>query len=218
MSRGGVAFLITIAIVVGLVWNYKSKDDKQYSSYNSSSSVQRSSTRDIHGLLASDYDRNGWAKVNGKWVSNPREGAIVRYANNQVTTTTQSVTRTVTSSSVNSHLSENANIERTLRRVAENWKRTDVNGDGLFNCIDAAVLFYQYYPDRSKVRITVNRNPRTDFHHLFNSVLINGVWTPIEPQSFYNNHTNYLMGAVWGNKYDSSLNRDATSEYLRFVR
>ena len=217
MSRGGVAFVITIVLVVGLVRNYTSKDDRQYN-YNASTSAQRSSTRDKYGLLASDYDRNGWAKANGKWVSNPREGAIVRYSSNQGTATTHQSARTVTSSSVNRHLSENTNIERTLHRVADNWKKTDVNGDGLYNCIDAAVLFYQYYPDNNKVRIIVNRNPKTDFHHLFNSVLINGVWTPIEPQSYYNNRSNYLMRAVWGDKYDSSLNRDVTSEYLRYVR
>jgi len=206
MFRCGAAFVLAIALVVGLALNYGSKDDWQY---NASALAKRISARDKYGLLASDYDRNGWAKTNGKWVSNPRDGAVVRYSSNQ---------STVTTSSVNRNLSENTNIERTLRRVADNWKKNDVNGDRLYNCIDAAVLFYQYYPDKSKVQITANRNPKTNFYHLFNSILINGVWTPIEPQSYYNNHSNYLMKPVWGSKYNSSLNYDATSEYLRYVK
>jgi hypothetical protein len=130
----------------------------------------------------------------------------------------QSTSFTTASSTVNISLSENENIERTLRRVAENLGKIDANRDGLYNCIDAAVLFYQYYPDKSKVRITLNKNPKTDFHHLFNSVIINGVWTPIEPQSYYSNHSNYFMRSVWGSRYNYSLNRDATSDYLKYVR
>ena len=122
------------------------------------------------------------------------------------------------SSTIARNTSEHANIDKTLKIVAEKWKKTDVNGDGLHNCIDAAVLFYQYYPDKSKVCIEVNQNSKTGMHHLFNCVFTEGVWKAIEPQSYANNHSNYLMWASWGNQYDNSLNRDATNEYLRYVR
>ena len=115
-------------------------------------------------------------------------------------------------------LSEHSNIDRTLRLVAENWKKTDVNNDGKNNCIDAAVLFYQYYPDKSKVCISINRNQRTDFNHLFNCVFTDGVWKAIEPQAYALNRSNYLMWAVWGNRYDNSYNRDVTSDYLKYVK
>jgi hypothetical protein len=182
---------------------------RQQSQNSGFAAVEHAPSRDKYGLLASDYDRNGWAQVNGKWVSNPREGATVRYSTTQRST--------VTTTSVN-HNSQHANIDRTLRLVAENWKRTDVNGDGLNNCIDAAVLFYQYFPDKSKVRILSNRNPNTDFYHLFNSIRIDGIWMAIEPQAYASNYYNYSMSAVWGNIYDQSYNRDATNDYLVYVR
>jgi hypothetical protein len=136
--------------------------------------------------------------------------------NRQIETKTANVSSS-TSTSVRS-TSENANIEKTLRIVAEKWKKTDVNGDGKNNCIDAAVLFYQYYPDKSKVCIEINVNPKTGLNHLFNCVFTDGVWKGIEPQTYATNHSNYLMWAVWGNQYDNSYNRDATSEFIRYVR
>ena len=124
----------------------------------------------------------------------------------------------VSSPSETKNSSEQENIEKTLRLVAENWKKTDVNGDGLINCIDAAVLFYQYYPDKNKVCIEVNKNPNSEMHHLFNCVFTDGVWKAIEPQAYAINHSYYLMKAVWRNRYDNSYNRDVTADYLRYVR
>jgi hypothetical protein len=121
------------------------------------------------------------------------------------------------SSTVTGNTSENSNIEKILRIVAEKCKKTDVNGDGKYNCIDAAVLFYQYYPDKSKVCIEMNVNPKTGLNHLFNCVFTDGVWKGIEPQAYAANHSNYLMWAVWGSQYDNSYNRDVTSDFLRYV-
>ena len=114
--------------------------------------------------------------------------------------------------------SEHPNIDRTLRLVAENWKKTDANRDGLYNCVDAAILFYQYYPDKGKVCIEANNNQKTGMNHLFNCVFTDGVWKAIEPQAYANNFSNYLMWSVWGDKYDNSYNRDVTSEYLKYVK
>jgi len=123
-----------------------------------------------------------------------------------------------TNTNTNVYDSQHANIEATLCTVAQKWKTTDVNKDGLYNCIDAAVLFYKYYPVRDRVAIIINVNPRTGMNHLFNAVLINGTWIAIEPQAYATNHRSYLMRDVWGNQYDNSYNRVATETYARFAR
>ena len=122
------------------------------------------------------------------------------------------------SAAVTRNTNEHDNIERTLRIVAEKWRSTDVNSDGLYNCIDAAVLFYQYYPDKSKVCIMINKNPATGMHHLFNCVFTEGVWKAIEPQAYANRFPNYLMLAVWGNQYDKTYNRDETEIWKVYVK
>jgi hypothetical protein len=138
--------------------------------------------------------------------------------------TRQNITNTVRASARASSTptvrnnSEHSNIDKALRLVAEKWKSTDVNKDGLHNCIDAAVLFYQYYPDKNKVCIEANENPKTKFNHLFNCVLTDGVWRAIEPQAYAKNFSNYFMWSVWGNRYDNSYNHDVTADYLMYVR
>jgi len=122
------------------------------------------------------------------------------------------------SSSTAGNTSEHTNIDKTLKIVAGKWKMTDVNGDGLHNCIDAAVLFYQYYPDKNKVCIELNYNPKTGFNHLFNCVFTEGVWKGIEPQSYATNHSNYYMSSSWGSQYDNTYNRDVTNEYKKYVK
>ena len=110
-------------------------------------------------------------------------------------------------------------INATLETVARHFRNgVDVNGDGLTNCIDAAVLFYRHYPDKDKVSIILNNNPATGMNHLFNAVLIDGVWRAIEPQAFYGGHSNFFMRDIWGAKYDHNLNRNVTADYLRFVK
>jgi len=116
---------------------------------------------------------------------------------------------------VNAH----RDIETTLRLVARDMGNSiDVNRDGLTNCIDAAVLFYQYYPRRNEVTITLNYNEATDMNHLFNVVLVDGIWRAVEPQASYWGYSSYWMRDVWGTKYNSSLNKNATRDYIRFVR
>ena len=110
-------------------------------------------------------------------------------------------------------------VQATLNIVAEQLRRgIDVNRDGLINCIDAAVLFYQHYPYKDHVTISVNDNPRTGMHHLFNVVLINGIWRAIEPQAAFSGDRSYYMRDVWGSVYDASLNRTVTNQYKRYVR
>ena len=110
-------------------------------------------------------------------------------------------------------------IQNTLQRVARDLNNhIDVNEDRLINCIDAAVLFYQYFPDKSRVTISINKNDTTKMHHLFNVVQIDGVWRAIEPQTVWANKTSFWMRDVWGQQYDSSLNRDVTRDYIRYVR
>ena len=141
-----------------------------------------------------------------------------RYENRQNIINALNASARASSNSTINSIYEHASIDRTLRLVAENWKIKDVNRDGLHNCIDAAVLFYQYYPDKKRVCIEENINSKTGMNHLFNCVFTDGVWKAIEPQSYASNHSNYLMKIVWGSRYDNSYNRDVTSHFLRYVR
>jgi len=133
----------------------------------------------------------------------------------------QKPTSTVAAATVatsNTNILEHDNIDKTLQIVAERLRqKADVNGDGLTNCIDAAVLFYQYYPEKSKVCIEVNYNQKTDMNHLFNCVFTNGVWKAVEPQAYYSNNSSYWMWAVWGSKYDNRYNSDVTNNWKRYV-
>ena len=114
-------------------------------------------------------------------------------------------------------------IERTLQRVATEYNRNvDTNGDGLSNYIDAAVLFYQYFPDKSKVCIELNYNTHVSptFNHLFNVVLVNGVWRGVEPQTraTRSSSASYWMFDYWGSRYDPKYNEDQTVKYKKFAR
>ena len=111
-------------------------------------------------------------------------------------------------------------IETVLAQVDKAMRRgADVNGDGLTNCIDAAVLFYQYFPDKTRVCIELNYNPRATppFNHLFNCVLIDGVWKAIEPQAHYLGKSKWMSGA-WGFRYDKYHNVDDTQRYIKYVK
>ena len=118
----------------------------------------------------------------------------------------------------NINVSQYENIESTLRIVAEKWKRIDVNNDRLYNCIDAAVLFYKYYPDKNNVCIEINVNPKTGMNHLFNCVYVEGVWKAIEPQAYATNQKSYFMRNVWGNKYDNNYNRDDKERWKVYAK
>ena len=122
-----------------------------------------------------------------------------------------------TTTRFNTNDSQHANIDATLRIVAQKWKKTDVNMDGLHNCIDASLLFYKYYPEKSKVCIEINVNSKTGMNHLFNCVFTEGVWKAIEPQAYAMNYKNYYMWYVWGNKYDNKHNRDVTEIWKTYV-
>ena len=154
----------------------------------------------------------------GCYFQNIEKARKIEIENSQNVTNAVKTSARASSTSEVKNTSEHANIDKTLRLVDEKWKKTDVNGDGLNNCIDAAVLFYQYYPDKSKVCIEINQNSKTGMNHLFNCVFTDGVWKAIEPQAYATNHSNYLMRAVWGSQYDNSYNRDVTSYYLRYVK
>lgn len=110
-------------------------------------------------------------------------------------------------------------IRETLNAVSlELGRKVDVNKDGLINCIDAAVLFYQHYPDRKKCWITLNYNKKTGMNHLFNTVLIDGVWRGVEPQAVYGGYKSFYMSEIWGKQYDTDCNEGATSDYVRYVK
>jgi hypothetical protein len=107
----------------------------------------------------------------------------------------------------------------TLQKVAIGMtKKTDVNKDGKVNCIDAALLFYKYYPYKDRVTIEYNYNPSKDFNHMFNAVFIGGNWIAVEPQAKFCGYDVYRMKPIWDNQYEWTLNRDVTKEWLEYVR
>jgi len=113
---------------------------------------------------------------------------------------------------------QHANIDQTLRIVAEElWKGRDVNGDRQLNCIDATILFYHFFPDKSKVIIMGNVNPRQHLNHLFVSVFTDGEWKPIEPQAYYSRNDSYWMEDVWGDRYDVRYDKEDTKYWRRLL-
>jgi len=113
-------------------------------------------------------------------------------------------------------LSTENKVDKALSKVALNYK--DVNGDGLVNCIDAAVLFYKYYPDKNDVTIELNYNTKTGMNHLFNVVNFQGTWRAIEPQAKATGNSRYFMRDVWGSKYDPAYNKVVTKDYIKYVK
>ena len=131
----------------------------------------------------------------------------------------QNSSKTASVSSITYSNPEHINIDATLHKVARDLdKKADVNRDGKTNCIDAAVLFYKYYPDKSKVCIEENVNKKTGMNHLFNCVLVNGVWKAVEPQTYHVNRKSYWMKDVWGSQYDNTKNKDVTENYIKYVK
>jgi len=106
-------------------------------------------------------------------------------------------------------------ILKVLRDVAVRFERhDDLNGDGKSNCIDAAIMFYEMFPDRKKVRIVSNYS----INHTFNYVLINGKWISIEPQAHYARDPSYLMENVWKEDYDRRKDIDETHLWSKFAK
>jgi hypothetical protein len=97
-------------------------------------------------------------------------------------------------------------IRETLRRIYP----VDMNHDGDVDCIDYAIQFYQYYPNRNDVRIIWSNNK--NFNHLF--VRVNGI--DVEPGAYLrqsNTEKWFGMKKFWGDRYDPSYNRDITDDY-----
>jgi hypothetical protein len=119
------------------------------------------------------------------------------------------------SSSVTTYSEADRMIKATLGIVAQKYKaKQDCNGDGLTNCIDAAVWFYQYYPVRNDVCIESN----SMMSHAFNCVKMDGVWRAIEPQAYATGWDVYFMSNIWGKEYEPYYNYDSTYKYSRYVR
>jgi hypothetical protein len=104
-------------------------------------------------------------------------------------------------------------IRKTLRQI----KRVDIDGDGLTNCIDYTLQFYDLYPEQDKVRIMYNNNknrPGRKWVHLFVSVDD----MPVEPGAYLSDDNPekwFGMSKFWGDIYDPSLNIDLTYDVAR---
>jgi hypothetical protein len=75
--------------------------------------------------------------------------------------------------------------------------------------VDYAIQFWNYYPRQNEVRVIWNNNKSKNWNHLF--VKVNGMM--IEPAAYLNYDTPdhwFTIQRIWGDKYDSSLDRDVT--------
>jgi len=107
-------------------------------------------------------------------------------------------------------------IRETLEKVAYDWDvaKHDIYPDGVMNCMDAAISFYKYYPDKKDVKImyTIVNPPA---RHLFNKVKS----IAVEPQAFTKPAWSvYTMKEIWGAKYTPSCNRDETNVWKGYAR
>jgi hypothetical protein len=115
LSRAEIFIYIVIFVLIAIFYN-PSKDDTPQSE------------RDKYGLLISDYDKNGWAKVRGEWVSNPRDGALIVYSNGIATSSTRVGSVVQNNSSVNPYRNFSSMRETypILERVARDLEYSDI--------------------------------------------------------------------------------------------
>jgi len=156
MSKSLIALLITVLICVCIISNInKTNDNKRVTT-----STINQLNRDKYGLLASDYDRNGWAQVNGKWVSNPRKGAQINYSTEQVIATSsqniimQNVKNTISQNNSNTRFINFSSIEETypiLKRVARELDYSDIPAlQESFKRYDPLLINHYYELDGKK--------------------------------------------------------------------
>jgi hypothetical protein len=89
----------------------------------------------------------------------------------------------------------------------------DCNGDGVVNCIDYAIRFYEVCPHAF---IILNKNKVTNMNHLFNAVHVKSGWLFIDPGTvdpYY-----YTMKQVWGSMYNPYCNMDVTKYYSKWAK
>lgn len=110
------------------------------------------------------------------------------------------------------------NIENCLRSVRKNER--DINKDGIINCQDYTILFYEAwnnsnYPNKETIGIVRNYNEDTGMNHLFIAVRITmfDKWEYVEPQAWLSGDytAQYYMADFWGSKYNPLYNRIDTA-------
>jgi hypothetical protein len=105
-----------------------------------------------------------------------------------------------------------------LAYSSSNFKRLDRSRDGLYNCQDAAMLFYEKYPNKAHVKIIHQNNPNTGLNHLLNLAWVDGEWIEVEPQTLHG-------GGMWVEwiengvqRYDPVYNTDETDKWKQFAK
>ena len=91
----------------------------------------------------------------------------------------------------------------------------DVNNDGVLNCIDYAVVFYEIYGAENGARIIRNINPETGMNHLFNSVTVPNGFIYTEPQAEY---PVTIPDMYYLDTYDVRYNTDETDLWKRYAK
>jgi len=109
------------------------------------------------------------------------------------------------------HQNRIENVPRVLAVMRSQGVR-DVNRDGKVNCIDNAITFRRLYGDRAS--LIINKHPYNGFNHMFVIIWHQGIEYHIEPQG---DPDWYMMGVVWGMRYETVWNRNVTSVWGGYV-
>lgn len=115
-----------------------------------------------------------------------------------------------------------AMIKTTLLIVASEWPTADLNYDGKVSSIDAAIAFYNNYPDKGACTIWCNAK----MNYVFNAVKVNSQWITVDPMAFIlwpDNLVMYTMEALSSDLeeydgYDPAYNYDAWYKYGRYCK
>ncbi|MCL2720986.1 MAG: hypothetical protein FWD47_06560 [Treponema sp.] len=100
-----------------------------------------------------------------------------------------------------------------VRRMMSVPTKNDMDGNGVIDCVDFALLFYQIATEaKFDVRIIFNSNK--NMNHAFNAVRrTDNTWQTIEPQA--GNGGMIIMNNAWGDKYDPTFDVDVTQQMVR---
>jgi hypothetical protein len=112
-------------------------------------------------------------------------------------------------------------LERILycTDVSKDYYFIDMTCDGLYDCIDATMIFYFNYLDYdNNIKIIWNYNPNTKWSHLFCSVPDGyGSWLYIECTRYGDALYKVMVDYVWGKDYDPRYNKDVTQDWRAII-
>jgi hypothetical protein len=95
-TKGRTVFIVFVVFfLIGIVWFAISQyQNTIYQEQSTQTQEQAAPKKDANGLTPADYDSNGWAYVDGKWVASPEGAVYGRTASNSGQATVRIVNNT----------------------------------------------------------------------------------------------------------------------------